>query len=84
MPLSIIIQQCGGQRNFKMTCIEEVLLTALPLAMEQAVKQEGVVPDSERVRAPRTATGRERSPCNRPRGDPRAAKHVGPGCTSAL
>jgi hypothetical protein len=50
IPLSVIITNCGGQRNFKMTCIEEVLLAALPAAMNQAVREDGgVVPESDRV-----------------------------------
>lgn len=51
IPLSIIIGETGGQRNFKLTCIEEILLTAMPAAVENTVKQDknAVVPGSEKV-----------------------------------
>lgn len=47
IPLSMLITQCGGQRNFKMSVIEEILTVAMPIAMEKT--GELVVSESERI-----------------------------------
>eukprot|EP00199_Chlamydomonas_sp_CCMP681_P000756 CAMPEP_0119107898 /NCGR_PEP_ID=MMETSP1180-20130426/12257_1 /TAXON_ID=3052 ORGANISM="Chlamydomonas cf sp, Strain CCMP681" /NCGR_SAMPLE_ID=MMETSP1180 /ASSEMBLY_ACC=CAM_ASM_000741 /LENGTH=502 /DNA_ID=CAMNT_0007093447 /DNA_START=139 /DNA_END=1647 /DNA_ORIENTATION=- len=49
IPLSIIIQQCGGPEKFKQLCIEEVLNAAMPIAMGQGIKGVQFIPDSEKI-----------------------------------
>lgn len=51
IPLSTIIHQCGGQGRFKNACIEEVLTSTMGPAMEQSLKGDWFVPDSEKVRS---------------------------------
>jgi len=47
IPLSMLVTQCGGQRQFKLTIIEEILVQTLPLVMSKV--GEPIIPESERV-----------------------------------
>jgi FKBP-type peptidyl-prolyl cis-trans isomerase (trigger factor) len=47
IPLSMLVTQAGGQRTFKMTILEEIMLRVVPLALEQS--GDLVVTDSERI-----------------------------------
>lgn len=47
IPLAMIVANVGGQRQFKIACIEEILLTCMPLVLNQV--GEPLVNESERI-----------------------------------
>jgi len=47
IPLSMIITQCGGQRAFKLSVIEEIMTKTLPQVMKGV--GDALVPDSEKI-----------------------------------